>query len=199
MTCPPFPPSLSLSATLTLANSQTLLLCDYSSFSESYPANELPLDDFFHGGAFMSDFHDIPSLERPCYQEMKRFIDQEGANLTLTGRNCGQAHWYRFTQTLSEYVFMDCIRGQVLCEGCWLSCLLADGLDRQTIVKELPTLALLYCIYKPHKIDRPPTALLMGGGCVRSWICSVPLIFFFMFCSESFDETPPRMRYYGGP
>ena len=31
----------------------------------------------------MSDFHDIPSLERPCYQEMKRFIDQEGASLKL--------------------------------------------------------------------------------------------------------------------
>lgn len=68
---------------LTLANSQTLLLCGYFLYSEAYPANELPLDDFFHGGAFMSDFHDIPSLERPCYLEMKRFIDQEGESLTL--------------------------------------------------------------------------------------------------------------------
>ncbi|CAM9297355.1 unnamed protein product [Laminaria digitata] len=29
----------------------------------------------------MSDFHDIPSLERPCYLEMKRFIDQEGLTM----------------------------------------------------------------------------------------------------------------------
>lgn len=59
--------------------------CDGESKSgatpEAYPANELPLDDFFHGGAFMSDFHDIPSLERPCYLEMKRFIDQEGLTM----------------------------------------------------------------------------------------------------------------------
>lgn len=46
--------------------------------AEAYPAEELPLDDFVHGGAFVSDFHDIPVLDRPCYQEMKQFIIDEG-------------------------------------------------------------------------------------------------------------------------
>lgn len=46
--------------------------------SDAFPADELPLDTFEHGGAFESDFHDLPYLDRPCYVEMKKFIDNEG-------------------------------------------------------------------------------------------------------------------------
>lgn len=48
----------------------------------------------------MSDFHDIPSLERPCYLEMKRFIDQEGESSTLHWKKLWtEAHWCCVTQT----------------------------------------------------------------------------------------------------
>lgn len=48
----------------------------------------------------MSDFHDIPSLERPCYLEMKRFIDQEGARTTLHDGQAG-AVVPLYTETMS--------------------------------------------------------------------------------------------------
>ncbi|CAM9732559.1 unnamed protein product [Ascophyllum nodosum] len=45
---------------------------------EAFPPEELPIDDFEHGGVYVYDFHELPSLERPCFVEMKTFIDQEG-------------------------------------------------------------------------------------------------------------------------
>lgn len=38
----------------------------------------MDLDAFWNGGAEAVDFHDIPVVDRPCYVEMKQFIDNEG-------------------------------------------------------------------------------------------------------------------------
>lgn len=65
---------------VTLSSWLILTLVANSShvYLEAYPAEELPLDDFEHGGAFECEFHDLPSIERPVFMGMKAFIDQEG-------------------------------------------------------------------------------------------------------------------------
>lgn len=55
--------------------------------SEAYPADSLDLDAFWNGGAEAVDFHDIPVVDRPCYVEMKQFIDNEGQFLHLPRRH----------------------------------------------------------------------------------------------------------------
>lgn len=46
--------------------------------AEAYPAESLDLEAFWNGGAEAVDFHDIPVVDRPCFVEMKQFIDNEG-------------------------------------------------------------------------------------------------------------------------
>eukprot|EP00903_Cladosiphon_okamuranus_P009150 g8743.t1 len=48
---------------------------------EAYPADSLDLEAFWNRGAEAVDFHDIPSVDRPCYVEMKQFIDNEGLTM----------------------------------------------------------------------------------------------------------------------
>lgn len=48
---------------------------------ENFPAGELPLDTFVHGGAMICNFHDLPDDERPRVLAITDFIDAEGLTL----------------------------------------------------------------------------------------------------------------------
>lgn len=164
----------------------TLVAASSHVCSEAYPAEELPLDDFEHGGAFECEFHDLPSLERPCFMGMKAFIDQEGwATLEDTVCRCSLDRTLMHGGT--EYTNHRLISETVGREGGVV------GFSTSQLFFYKST--LLY--YEETSTKRSPEVLYLRYVCYSS--NGIPTAHFCIAYSEALSSPtpppPPRRKY----